>query len=132
MELLMTDTKIDFHTQSIIVAPTSHPTIYRLGIDIDAEGKLLGDRAVLWGWVVSNARKIEGEPQEGLEWLNMALPEGVMARPSVTLRIGARMGKPEGSNPREIYFRAGTCTILHQEEHRLSGAYFQFAYQVFD
>ena len=102
MELLMTDTQIDFHTQSIMVAPTSHPTIYRLGIDIDAEGKLFGDRAVLWGWVVSNARKIEGEPQEGLEWLNMALPEGVIARPSVTLRIGARMGKPEGSKPREM------------------------------
>ena len=58
MELLKRDTKIDSQTQAIMVAPTSHQTVYRLGIDIDAEGNLYGDRAVLWAWVVSNGRKV--------------------------------------------------------------------------
>jgi len=84
-------TKVDFHTQSILVAKDARDVIYRLGIDIDSKGKLQGDKGVFWGWLVSRTPNSKETPQDGLEWVNMRLPSGVEARSAVTLRIGARM-----------------------------------------
>ena len=49
IERLAADTKVDVHTQSITVAKDSRPTIYALGIDIDKDGKIEGDKGVFWG-----------------------------------------------------------------------------------
>ncbi len=95
-------TQVDSKSDSIFVAKDGRDVMYRLGIDIDSEGKLQGEKGVFWGWLVSRTPNTKERPQDGLEWVNIRLPSGVEARSAVTLRIGARMGKPEGSKPREM------------------------------
>lgn len=75
--------------------------IYRLNIDIDKEGVITGDAASI---IVNNIFKIADTeaPSEStaLDFIKNVADYDIM--PRTTLRIGARMGKPEGSKHREM------------------------------
>ena len=83
--------------------------VYRLNVDIDSEGVLLGAEAGLILKVVEKVSLMDAEELNTLntldqksarEWITESF--GVEVRPRTTLRIGARMGKPEGSKHREM------------------------------
>jgi DNA polymerase II large subunit len=83
--------------------------IYRLNVDIDSEGVLLGAEAGLILKVLEKVSRWGGDKLNTLntldqksvrEWITETF--GVQVRPRTTLRIGARMGKPEGSKHREM------------------------------
>ena len=101
LALLYRNTSIDMSQGRITIHNDGKEIAYRLALDISKEGHLSGPKSELWAWIVSNAPEPQSQ-ENGLDWVNSILPEGVEARPSVTLRIGARMGKPEGSKPREM------------------------------
>ena len=102
LALLYRNTSIDMSQGRITIHNDGKEIAYRLALDISKEGHLSGPKSELWAWIVSNAPEPQESQENGLDWVNSILPEGVEARPSVTLRIGARMGKPEGSKPREM------------------------------
>ena len=95
----------------VATVPEEHrETVYRLNVDIDSEGRLQGLEAGLLLRVVGQMGLGQLRPPEGSEtsltarqWLNQTLGAGKeIIRPRTTLRIGARMGKPEGSKHREM------------------------------
>ena len=106
--------KLDLSSEGVATVPEEHrETVYRLQVDIDAEGRLQGLEAGLLLRVVGQMglgqlpmpMAPEGS-ETGLtarQWLNQTLGAGQeIIRPRTTLRIGARMGKPEGSKHREM------------------------------
>ena len=83
--------------------PASIPeVVYRLGFDVDKDGILTCIKGAFWGWLVENGSPIADTKIDGWKWLESTLDGRYIVRPNLTLRIGARMGKPEGSKPREM------------------------------
>ena len=88
-----------------IIVPDSHKElVYRANFDVDAEGCLGGDESLLVLNLLSKMKttiKINLSVYEnGIDFLNSLADYEI--RPRTTLRIGARMGKPEGSKHREM------------------------------
>jgi DNA polymerase II large subunit len=87
----------------LVSIPESHrETVYRLNIDIDANGNLKGDESYV---ILNNLTKLGLRInldiyEHGLDYLNSICEYEV--RPRTTYRIGARMGKPEGSKMRDM------------------------------
>mgnify|MGYP003643842741 CR=1 FL=1 len=77
---------------------------YRICMDVGKNKKAAGKKADIWQYLAT----IIGEPKimsklTTVDFVNELLkPHGVYIRPRVTYRIGARMGKPEGSKMREM------------------------------
>jgi len=103
--------KLDLCGEGVATVPEEHrETVYRLQVDIDAEGRLQGLEAGLLLRVVGQMGLGHLKAPEGSEtaltsreWLNQTLGGGQeIIRARTTLRIGARMGKPEGSKHREM------------------------------
>jgi len=72
---------------------------YRMCIDVNSKGMLQGKKAQFWrkmcmGIDISKTKGIESP----LQFINQFF----YVRPRITYRIGARMGKPEGSKMREM------------------------------
>ena len=76
--------------------------VYRLGFDIDSEGNLTCLKGAFWAWLCNNGVGVEDTEKDGWRWLESTINGQLVVRPNLTLRIGARMGKPEGSKPREM------------------------------
>ena len=81
--------------------PQTHiETIYRLNIDVDAQGNIYGDAAQLLINSLSALKTQKSDQEDGLELMNKIYDFDV--KPRATLRIGARMGKPEGAKMRDM------------------------------
>ena len=97
---LMKNCSVSLCGSNVTVKPQYKPIVYKLGIDINAQGELEGDVANL---IINNLLKIglrinlEGT---GLDFLNLIADYEI--RPRTTYRIGARMGKPEASKMRDM------------------------------
>ena len=97
---LMKNCSVSLCGSNVTVKPQYIPLVYKLGIDITAQGELEGDVAQL---IINNLLKIglrinlEGT---GLDFLNLIADYEI--RPRTTYRIGARMGKPEASKMRDM------------------------------
>ena len=76
--------------------------VYRLGFDVDSEGVLTCLKGSFWGWLVKNGVEVVNVSEDGWKWLESTINGQFLVKPNLTLRIGARMGKPEGSKPREM------------------------------
>ena len=84
-----------------LVDPQDIEIVYRLHIDISAERKLLGTHSELIMYL-SNQKSVNFDTDEnGLDLFRYLIPE-VEIRAPIGIRIGARMGKPEGSKHREL------------------------------
>jgi len=79
--------------------------VYRLHVDVTADRRLVGTHSELLIHVSSYTKSVyvnfDVNGKTGLEALQAALPE-ILIRQPIGLRIGARMGKPEGSKHREL------------------------------
>ena len=81
--------------------PQSHrETIYRLNINIDVNGNIHGDAAQLLIHCLPDLKNQKSDRKDGLELMNQICDFDI--KPRVTLRIGARMGKPEGAKMRDM------------------------------
>ena len=101
---LMNDVKISICEGSVMIPHKYIETIYRLNIDVDKDGKIYGDKAQV---LIHNLSKMKKAMKinldiyrNGLEWINSISDYEI--RNSVSMRIGARMGKPEGAKLREM------------------------------
>ena len=101
---LMSNITISPCGEKIQVPEKFRQLVYRAQIDIDAEGYLGGDESLL---VLNLLAKVQKSLkinlsiyESAVEWLNSLADYEI--RPRTTLRIGARMGKPEGSKHREM------------------------------
>ena len=101
---LMSNITISPCGEKIQVPEKFRQLVYRAQIDIDAEGYLGGDESLL---VLNLLAKVQKSLkinlsiyESAVDWLNSLADYEI--RPRTTLRIGARMGKPEGSKHREM------------------------------
>jgi len=88
-----------------VLVPATHKELaYRINLDIDELGALHGNESLLVLNLLPKLKtsmKINLEVYDNaLEWLNTLAEYEI--RPRTTIRIGARMGKPEGSKHREM------------------------------
>ena len=88
-----------------VLVPATHKELaYRINLDIDELGALHGNESLLVLNLLPKLKtsiKINLEVYDNaLEWLNTLAEYKI--RPRTTIRIGARMGKPEGSKHREM------------------------------
>ena len=71
---------------------------YRMAIDVSSKGFVKGKRGQFWRMICKSADISKTNVADSLEFINQFF----IVRPRVTYRIGARMGKPEGSKMREM------------------------------
>ena len=90
--------------KKVLVPETHKELAYRINLDIDNLGALQGNESLLVLNLLPKLKasiKINLEVYDNaLEWLNTLAEYKI--RPRTTIRIGARMGKPEGSKHREM------------------------------
>jgi len=94
----------------VATVPEEHrETVYRLQVDIDSKGVLTGPEAGLILKLIGKVSQMGADELNSLnkvteislrDWMSKTF--SVEIRPRTTLRIGARMGKPEGSKHREM------------------------------
>ena len=101
---LMKNCSVSVSGQEVIVPTAYRKTVYRLNIDIDANGALQGDKAQV---LINNLLKIDKVIKinmdtypTGLEFINTVADYEI--KDTTAIRIGGRMGKPEGSKLREM------------------------------
>ena len=93
--------EIDTTTGEIKISDEWRELIYQLNIDISPEGILEGDLSYLLLFSLNNLKDPQNENFNcGIDFLNWILPFEIKSR--IGIRIGARMGKPEGSKHREM------------------------------
>ena len=98
---LLNAVKIDVSAGTISVPTEFRDIIYQLNIDITEDGILEGDLSYLFLIILKNLKDPQGKIFNcGIDFLNWILPFEVKSR--IGIRIGARMGKPEGSKHREM------------------------------
>jgi len=71
---------------------------YRMAIDVSPNGFLKGKRGQFWRMLCKKADLTKVKVKDSMEFVQQFFA----VRPRVTYRIGARMGKPEGSKMREM------------------------------
>lgn len=92
--------------KSINVAYSYRNTIYKLGINIDKNGNIYGDKAEVLIDNLLNVKPSESSDSSsnrtssGLDYINSIAP--YLIKDTGSIRIGGRMGKPEGSKLREM------------------------------
>ena len=86
--------------------PEEHlEVVYRLHVDVTADRRLVGTHSEL---LIHLSRSVEpvsvnsDTESSGLDYVRDAVGAGIQIREPIGLRIGARMGKPEGSKHREL------------------------------
>jgi len=101
---MMSDSKVSICEGSVIIPDKYREIIYRLNIDIDKEGKIYGDKSKV---LINNLAKMKNLIRinlqiyrNSLEWINTIADYDIPN--TVGMRIGARMGKPEGAKLREM------------------------------
>ena len=98
---LLKNLEIDSCAGTIRIKQSLRERIYQLNINIDSEGYVGGDLSYL---LLFSQKYLQDPSKEnfncGIEYLNWILPFEVRSR--IGIRIGARMGKPEGSKHREM------------------------------
>ena len=72
---------------------------YRMCIDVNSKGMLQGKKAQFWRTMCMG---IDLSKTKGIESPLQFINQFFFVRPRITYRIGARMGKPEGSKMREM------------------------------
>jgi DNA polymerase II large subunit len=72
---------------------------YRMCIDVNSKGMLQGKKAQFWRKMCMG---IDLSKTKGIESPLQFINQFFFVRPRITYRIGARMGKPEGSKMREM------------------------------
>lgn len=90
-----------------ILSEDARTICYRLAVNVevstDGQYKITGKRAEILKWSVKNGSMPGGGLPTSESLLAIgALKKSINFRPRVTYRIGARMGKPEGSKHREM------------------------------
>jgi len=86
------------HDKSVRIDEADMITAYRLHIDVSEDGVLIGPPAELIAYLIPQYKKGTGDT--ALDFIQAVVPAEV--RNPIGLRIGARMGKPEGSKHREM------------------------------
>ena len=97
---LMNNCSLSICGEDITIDKSHRITVYKLGIDIDTKGNIYGEKAQV---LINNLLKIEpiaDKSESGLDYINQIADYEV--RNTVAIRIGGRMGKPEGSKLREM------------------------------
>ena len=98
---LLNAVKLDVNAGTISIPSEFRDLIYQLNIDITEDGILEGDLSYLFLIILKNLKDPQGKIFNcGIDFLNWILPFEVKSR--IGIRIGARMGKPEGSKHREM------------------------------
>jgi len=98
---LISNLEIDVCSGTITIPEHLRETVFQLNIDIDADGVVWGDLSYLLLFSHKFKKDPTGENFNcGIDFLNWILPFEIRSR--VGIRIGARMGKPEGSKHREM------------------------------
>ena len=93
--------KLDVCEGTISVSDEWRETVYQLNIDISSDGVLEGDLSYLLLFSLKNRKDPAGENFNcGIDFLNWISPFEIKSR--IGIRVGARMGKPEGSKHREM------------------------------
>jgi len=90
------------HLDDYQVPEEHREKVYRLCIDISKDGHMSGDESLV---LKEGAKQLFGgsagdDSEDSCQYLGSIL--NIRIRPRTTMRIGARMGKPEGSKHREM------------------------------
>jgi DNA polymerase II large subunit len=98
---LLKAVEVDVCAGTIKIPNEYRDIIYQLNIDITEDGVLEGDLSYLILFILKNLKDPSSENFNcGIDFLNWILPFEIKSR--IGIRIGARMGKPEGSKHREM------------------------------